>query len=190
MLLNTYYKHLGEMEVTDKLLKLTEEIKKINWAANEYARHEVALKDGKIIEFPFIIVHSKLAAEDYSYITDDLCKEIIDRVTALYPDCVFIRGEISALTPDVHILPHIDGKFFHKHCHRVHVPLYTNEQAKNVFKDHEKHFELYSIYEINNRVMHHAYNHGTEPRVHVIFDLMSKELFDKTDRNQFDVRTA
>ena len=190
MLLNSYYKFHGFIKVTEKILELSKEIEKINWASSDYARNEIALKDGKIIEFPFVITHSKLSPEDYSYITGNLSAEIIEKVKELYPNCVFVRGEISALLPGANVLPHIDGKFFHKHCPRVHVPLYTNDDAKNVFKGHERHFELYSIYEINNRVMHHAYNHGSTPRVHLIFDLMPVELFNQTDKSQLDVRTA
>lgn len=189
MLLDVNYKFLGNINVTEKMLQLTEEVKKIDWISEDFARREPALKDGKIIEFPFTIMHSKLDQNKYSHLTQDLSKEIVDRISELYPDCVFVRGEISALLPDVKILPHTDGKWFHKFSHRIHVPLITNKDCMNVFEKEEIHFDTYSIFEINNRVVHHAYNKGTESRVHLIFDLMPESLFHNTNKMQFDVRT-
>jgi hypothetical protein len=190
MLMDANYKFLGNINITDTVLKLQEEIKKIDWYSSDYRRLEPALKEGKIIEFPYIVTHSPLDQNEYRYLTQDLSKEIVDKVTELYPDCVFVRGEISALLPEVKILPHVDGRWFHEFSHRVHVPLLTNSRCMNVFEKEEVHFDTYSIFEINNRVVHHAYNQGTEPRVHLIFDLMPNHIFNKAIKNMFNVRTA
>ena len=190
MLMDANYKFLGNINITDTVLKLQEEIKKIDWYSSDYRRLEPALKEGKIIEFPYIVTHSPLDQNEYRYLTQDLSKEIVDKVTELYPDCVFVRGEISALLPEVKILPHVDGRWFHEFSHRVHVPLITNSRCMNVFEKEEVHFDTFSIFEINNRVVHHAYNQGTEPRVHLIFDLMPNHIFNKAIKNMFNVRTA
>lgn len=190
MLMDANYKFLGNINITDTVLKLQEEIKKIDWYSSDYRRLEPALKEGKIIEFPYIVTHSPLDQNEYLYLTQDLSKEIVDKVTELYPDCVFVRGEISALLPEVKILPHVDGRWFHEFSHRVHVPLITNSRCMNVFEKEEVHFDTFSIFEINNRVVHHAYNQGTEPRVHLIFDLMPNHIFNKAIKNMFNVRTA
>jgi hypothetical protein len=190
MLLDVNYKFLGNINVTNTVIKLAEEVGKIDWYSSDYQRLEPALKDGKIIEFPYVVAHSKLDQNEHRYITQDLSKEIVDRVSELYPNCVFVRGEISALLPEIKILPHIDGKWFHEFSHRVHVPLITNARCMNVFKNEKIHFDTFSIFEINNRVMHHAYNQGTEPRVHLIFDLMPEHIFNSTNKSMFDVRTS
>lgn len=176
------YRFLGNIRINDKVSKLTTAVEDLDWNLPDFGRTESSLKDGKYIVFPFVITSNRYD-DTYSYITKDLCTDIISQIGDLYKECVFIRGEVAALLPGVNVLPHIDSKFFHKYSHRVHVPIKTNASSKNVFTNDEKHFELYSIYEINNRVMHHAYNRGTEPRVHLIFDLMPRDLFDNINKS-------
>ena len=179
MLLDVNYKFLGNINVTEKVLQLTEEVKKISWADDDFSRNEKALLAGKIIEYPYKISSQKHA--EYSHLTGELSEEIVSHIQKIIPDGIFVRGEIAALLPGVNILPHIDNKDFHKISHRIHVPLITNEDCMNVFESEEIHFPAYSIFEINNRVLHHAYNNGLEPRIHLIFDVTTRELYDNRD---------
>ena len=73
---------------------------------------------------------------------------------------------------------HVDGAGSNLGTHKIHLPLQTNPKAKFFVEDEAFHLALGTAYEVNNIAPHSAVNHGTEDRIHLIF-----EVFDKARSN-------
>lgn len=65
---------------------------------------------------------------------------------------------------------HVDGAGSNLLTHKVHVPLQTNKDALFTVEEDTRHLDYGHAYEVNNIVRHAAANHGTEHRVHLIFE--------------------
>jgi hypothetical protein len=100
----------------------------------------------------------------------------MDCALSLYPGYEIVRGELSVLVPGMTLEPHRDGFWFHRACRRIHVPIYTNPNCNQTFEDREYHFIPGTVYEMNNRIIHGSYNHGKEPRIHIILDIAPKMI--------------
>ncbi|MEA5577331.1 aspartyl/asparaginyl beta-hydroxylase domain-containing protein [Anabaena sp. UHCC 0451] len=62
---------------------------------------------------------------------------------------------------------------------RFHLPIITNDQAELLIENQIYHFTTGSIFFFNNGCIHSAYNRGTEPRYHLIWDmLLTQETFE------------
>lgn len=157
---------------------LITELHKLDWNSEEFSRPENALKTARVVELPFMErgVNNTSVSHRYLY---DLAKGMLQVVQGHYPGCVFLRGELAALRPGMAATLHRDRRWFHEHSHRLHVPLITNDKCKNIFVDKEYHLNVGTLYEINNRVPHGAYNNGDETRVHCIIDMMPAENINK-----------
>lgn len=173
MLIASDLKKFGKLDraLTDPL---REELKKINFFSEKYNRGEVALADGKLVEFPFVVqAYPETRKESLQLL--ELSQPIVDYIQNMFPDHVFMRGEISIMLPGIIIKPHIDRKWFHANSHRMHVPIITNDFCKHYFQNRSQHMEEDMLYELNNRIVHSAVNAGSETRTHLIFDLMQKD---------------
>lgn len=101
----------------------------------------------------------KQAADYYGYTDYDVCYAMF-----------------ASLRPGGRIIPHYDNAPNFQFCHRLHVPIKTDEQA--IFQICDKDFNLKEgrLYEVNNFLLHGVTNNNlTEDRIHLIFDLFSRE---------------
>jgi hypothetical protein len=152
-----------------------------NWTDGSYDRSEGPLKAGKLIEFPFPISRKEKNYSSEQKAILESSSDLLDWIMAIrrFKDYKWIRGEVATLIPGVELGWHKDPQWFHDNCVRLHVPLITNDQCfqtwKGLLKDKKFHMETGWLYELNNRVLHSAYNQGLLPRTHLILDLMPEE---------------
>lgn len=155
-----------------------------NWAHEKYDRFEPPLKDGRLCMMPYVMIrdYQKNHTQDQLDLIDSMYP-IVDTVMTYFPGYKPVRGEVVNLLPGKQLELHVDIFWFHKFSKRIHVPIYTNDSCVQIFEDREVHLETGNIYEINNRIMHSARNSGTEPRFHLILDLMSLDDIEHAKAN-------
>jgi hypothetical protein len=148
----------------------------INWHDEKFNRYESSLLEGRLCTLPYPIRN-----QNQQTYTDDQKKlikavmPIVNQVSNFFSELVTVRGEIVNLLPGKELTLHKDIYWFHKYSRRIHIPLCTNSECRQIFEDREYHLTVGKIYEINNRILHSAYNRGSLSRIHIILDLMSKE---------------
>ena len=157
---------------------IAEKIKSINWEDASCSRDEPPLVQGKLIELPFILVNNT----NPSHHTEELvklCQPIIDLVHKHFPNCIKVRGEVATVPPGKALDFHVDPHWFHANCHRIHIPIITNDQCFQLWErpHYREHLEVGYMYEINNFVYHSAENNGKEYRTHIIIDVCDKTLY-------------
>ena len=54
--------------------------------------------------------------------------------------------------------------------HKIHIPLFTNDETFFCFDSEKKHLEVGKAYEVNNNIHHWAENNGQSDRIHLIFE--------------------
>ncbi len=109
----------------------------------------------------------------------DLCIPILKEILIYFPNARFIKGEMYCCRPGMTQSTHIDPKLMHRFCHRLHIPLLTNDQCFLQVEENHYHLETYKIYEFNNLLPHRSYNHGNSNRIHLIIDVMDSIIFNK-----------
>ena len=77
---------------------------------------------------------------------------------------------LSVVMPGATIPPHTD-ELGSDWLTRVHVPLQTNADAMLITGDTVRRMGYGFAYEIDTRARHAVWNAGTEPRIHLMFDL-------------------
>lgn len=109
----------------------------------------------------------------------ELSIPILREILNYYPTARFIKGEMYCCNPKTDQSLHIDPKVLHRFCHRIHIPLITNDQCFLQVEDNHYHLEPNKIYEFNNLLKHRSYNHGDTKRIHLIIDIMDAEIYKK-----------
>ena len=162
-----------------------------NWSHESNSRHEEPLKDGKLIEFGFPIRNKSKEPTEEQYRILGACTELTNWL--LFEGYKWIRGEVATLMPGVKLGWHADPQWFHDKCVRIHVPIITNEDCIQLWKDDfteaefTKHMQVGYAYELNNRAMHSAYNAGNQPRVHLVLDCMAEDVWNNAIANKVNV---
>lgn len=176
MLIDSNYRTL-EAIPADLLLPITEACSCAEWNDGNYDRFEKPLADGKLLEFPFPIAKREQNYTDFQKELLTKCRPLLDWIMSLpaFTGYKWIRGEVATLLPGVELGWHKDPQWFHDNCVRLHVPVITNDQCVQLWEGAEFHMSYGYLYELNNRVMHSARNSGTEPRTHLILDLMPEQ---------------
>lgn len=82
----------------------------------------------------------------------------------------FIRANVVKLVAGGEISEHKDGNFSLTHAHRVHLPIFTNDDVLFTVGKETVNLREGMLTEINNRRMHNVRNEGSKDRVHVILD--------------------
>lgn len=93
----------------------------------------------------------------------------------------FIRTLLTRLPAGAEIKPHVDEGESLKRCHRIHVPLVTNEKAFFYVGALKFHMPEGEMWEINNRRTHAVQNGGDAARIHLILDYVQpgETVFDQ-----------
>ena len=105
------------------------------------------------------------------HIKSSYCKTLRQKkVIAKNGPGYFVRIILTRLLPSSEITPHVDDGYSLKRCHRIHVPIITNEKC--TFKVGASAIKMRAgeMWEINNRRIHAVKNNGDEARVHLIMD--------------------
>jgi hypothetical protein len=166
----------------DLVNPIREACKNVNWNNGTYNRLEKVLSDGKLIEFPFLI---RTTIKDYTLEQAEILKAskpLLDWILTLprFVGYKWIRGEVATLLPGVTLGWHKDPHWFQDNCIRLHVPIYTNDQCVQLWKNEECHMEIDHLYELNNRVIHSATNKGTDFRTHLVLDTMPESKWQES----------
>jgi tetratricopeptide (TPR) repeat protein len=151
------------------------QISEAKWLESERERRFDVHRDTQAL----LLIHF----EDYKYEKpeyrelyyefEDELKPLIDHIAAYYQDNGFVVRLIFAKLLAGGVIPkHADGGYSLLNCHRVHIPIITND--KNIFfvNGEEKNMQSGELWEINNELVHTVENRGEEDRVHLIIDWM------------------
>ena len=98
------------------------------------------------------------------------------------PNEILLYLDISYIPPGKRTKVHVDHAAMHQVSRRLHIPIITNSSVRfavfhaAIIKNY--HMEVGKVYEVNNQVMHLAANLGTEPRWHMIIDIIDKEIYE------------
>ena len=110
--------------------------------------------------------------ELFSELEDEL-KPVVDFVASYYQNNGFIvRMILAKLVAGGTIPKHTDAGFSLLNCHRVHLPIITNDDVIFSVGDENKNMRVGELWEINNGTTHAVENRSTEDRIHLIVDWM------------------
>lgn len=152
----------------------------VDWQLDDFTRKEVSLIEGRLCMIPCIISRAEQLVKTQSRILLwNGVRSIVEFVQTLFPDFKMVRGEIVNLTSGKSLTPHIDVHWFHKESKRIHIPIISNAESFLTFEGRQYQLISGKVYEINNRIMHSGFNHGTTDRIHVVIDLMPKDTFNQ-----------
>jgi hypothetical protein len=177
MLIETDIKKIGTID-TQLLNSIATICLNTDWSGKNFNRSEISLTQGRLCLLPYPIKKPTSYGEEEKILLNSV-RPIIKELDKVIPEYVKVRGELVNLLPGKSLIPHRDIYWFHKYSRRIHVPIYSNAYSANTFEGREYHLEVGNIYEINNRIIHSAYNNGTEPRIHLIIDFMPNEKFEE-----------
>jgi len=109
-------------------------------------------------------LHSELEA---------VMRPVIDYIADYYRDNGFVvRMILAKLLKDGSIPKHTDSGYSLLNCHRVHIPIISNDDVVFSVGGEEINMRVGEFWEINNGVTHGVENRGTEDRIHLIVDWM------------------
>ncbi len=115
------------------------------------------------------------------HIEDNYKKTLRQRKTiAKHGPGYFIRIILTRLAPHSQITQHVDDGHSLKCCHRIHMPVVTNDQCVFHVGASSKSLHAGELWEINNRRAHAVDNDGDAARVHLIMDYVQpgERVFD------------
>ena len=113
--------------------------------------------------------------ELYHELQDEL-KPLLDYIADFYQDNGFVVRLIFAkLLAGGKIPKHADGGFSLLNCHRVHIPIMTNDRNIFYVNGEEKSMQVGELWEINNELVHMVENRSDEDRIHLIVDWMPNQ---------------
>lgn len=103
----------------------------------------------------------------------DVLQPVVDYVANYYRNNGFIvRLILAKLVAGGRIPRHTDAGYSLLHCHRVHLPIITNNDVVFHVGGEEINMRAGELWEINNGTVHAVENRGTEDRIHLIVDWM------------------
>lgn len=168
----------------DRFVEICSEV---NWQLDEFSRKEISLVEGRLCMIPCLLSRAEqLDKTPAREILWSGVKPIVEFVQNLFPNFKMVRGEIVNLTPGRSLTPHIDVHWFHSVSKRIHVPVVSNSESFLTFENRPYHLQPGKVYEINNRITHSGFNSGSTDRVHVIIDLMSRDVFSEAIERKQD----
>jgi tetratricopeptide (TPR) repeat protein len=100
-------------------------------------------------------------------------RPVIDYVANYYQNNGFVvRLILAKLLAGGKIPKHTDAGYSLLNCHRIHLPIVTNEDAVFFVGGEEINMRAGELWEINNGTVHAVENRGAEDRIHLIVDWM------------------
>lgn len=100
-------------------------------------------------------------------------KPVVDRISSYYQSNGFlVRMLLTKMPPGSSIPEHVDSGPALMNCHRVHIPITTNDNVMFFVGGEQKNMREGEFWEINNSLDHSVENQGDADRIHLIVDLM------------------
>ena len=110
-------------------------------------------------------------------------RPIFDFISDFYGgDGYIVRALFARLAPGGRIDTHTDGLYSLLKCHRIHVPIVTNEGVTFTIGGEQKMLREGEMWEINNATLHAVDNRGAEDRIHLIVDWVPNSTVRPEDR--------
>lgn len=155
--------------------KRVDEISDARWSESERERLFAVHRDTQSL----LMVHF----EDYQYKKPDYrdlfhelkgeLRPALDYIGNYYQNNGFIvRMILAKLVAGGKIPAHTDAGFSLLNCHRVHLPIITNDDVVFSVGGEDINMQVGELWEINNGSVHSVENRSTEDRVHLIVDWM------------------
>ena len=98
-------------------------------------------------------------------------KPIFDFITERFgPDGYIVRALFARLAGHGRIDTHTDGLYSLLKCHRIHLPIISNDQVIFTIGGEERVLGEGEMWEINNATLHSVDNNSDQDRIHLIVD--------------------
>jgi Aspartyl/Asparaginyl beta-hydroxylase len=180
MIEDPYFTKHGNIQISDELINLVETH---DWSKSHlWNPKDLYLKGTQCIYYHFLESSGNTYKRNYT--EQDLklrnsTQYILDYIMDMWPNYCFIKGEISHCPPGDQQGMHVDPRVFHRFSHRIHVPITTNNLCNLKVLEYKQHLGQGEIWTFNNIEIHASENLGTTSRVHVIVDIMNREIFNQ-----------
>lgn len=170
------YTFLGEIdpqEIKDFLKTLNEDewiedsIRQNTFDAHKYTETIPILWDFKFLS-EVRVGRKRKYYEHYSNTT--FSSSLKEKLKEFYGYGKVIRILITKLKANKDITAHVDNNQGLELCHRVHIPIITNENVLFYIDGEEKNMKQGEMWEIDNQKMHWVKNQSDEDRIHFIVD--------------------
>jgi len=99
--------------------------------------------------------------------------KLVEQVLAGFIGCYAANRAITVVLPGDYVPPHTDLQP-PEWITRIHVPLMTNDKAEFLLDGDWVHMKVGQIYHVDTEKPHAIRNNGNVPRVHFMFDVMSR----------------
>lgn len=186
MLLEHDYIDLGPIPA-EVLKDLQEIAHTVDWNKSEFNRNDYILHS-QLVRVPYGIRNefSQPITADIKKILEAFAP-IDEWMHSVYSDHIFLKGEICCLMPHDELPFHVDPVWWHQHGHRIHIPIITNDHCFWCVDDREHHFSIGRYYDVNNRRYHTSRNGGSTIRLHVILDILDKNVYNQAKNDNIDI---
>jgi hypothetical protein len=162
-------------------------ISDVNWDLPEFKRNGDALPSRTVvIPFGNRPEPTQEQTDTVLHITTAV-KPITNWLSDCFPNSILFKGEINYISPKSIIPFHIDPCWFHENSSRIHIPITTNDQTFWMSGTKLYNMPLGNYYEVDNRVLHSFWNNGDTSRIHLVIDVMSKNIYDHAIATGIDV---
>ncbi len=172
----TSVRHLGAVDIT-ALLDAVRAIPEAVWDAEDAGKPNKfeALDKTRHIVFRFVDStrdwrgsHDRPAWAQWRQVLEPVLAEAARGYG--YARGVFPRVMLARMAPGGVIQPHVDANPAAKWPHKIHVPLWTNDQVGFLIGETTHHFPVGQAVEVNNLGPHAVRNGGGSDRIHLIFE--------------------
>lgn len=123
-------------------------------------------QDRMSVEYPYPAMVANLEWHGFRDETDSLVAFIMQR----FPDCKSYHRMLSVVIPGQRIAEHDDVQAEDWRV-RIHIPLITNRNCVMSYGTQEFHLEVGKAYMVGTEVPHALRNLGSDPRIHLFFDV-------------------
>jgi len=193
MKLEVDQKLVGEMPI-DLIDNMIHRIDEEDWYADDYRKTADAMDHTNSIP----LLHSHLCFVDPTLNAiktiskrklydkyEDVLLPIIE-VVRNYIDFKFYAAFIARMAPRSNIGLHRDWGAFLRTCHRVHVPLQTNENVEYIIEGASYYWKKGFVYEFDNTRRHMVKNNSDQIRIHLVLNLYNydEEYFETIEKLQ------
>ena len=154
----------------DLLATLHRTLDSVDWKKHQRG-NDPLFRETASIEMPYIMCETENDEVHVKAAVDEL-------LTALcFPQHRVVRAYLGYVFPKCKIELHKDTYVYHRLSHRVHLPLFTHEDAKILWEGYEAHLPANAMYEIDNIRRHGVYNGSDQSRLHLIADFCRLDVF-------------
>lgn len=162
----------SDFDVTS-IRKKVEQIPAEQWLQSERERLFAVHKDTqslKLVHFEDYKFQKPEYQALYSELEDEV-RPVVDYIADYYRNNGFIvRMILAKLLAGGKIPKHTDAGFSLLNCHRIHVPIITNDDVAFSVGGEEINMRIGDFWEINNATVHGVENRSDADRVHLIVD--------------------